>query len=167
MNRVTVLFCVYLHNPSLPWPSYTSQSLHFYAPPPLLGSCQCCVLLPCHSLFFFFSILSACYINDTRVTEGKSSSTRRHHHHHRVNLIVTLDTQFVRIIFKFVSHRVTFLPPPPRLSFLAPPLPHPTLGPEILCWYFAGMGGSRGLGLALGLRSRGFTLLFCKDWLYN
>lgn len=125
MNRVTVLFCVYLHNPSLPWPSYTSQSLHFYAPPPLLGSCQCCVLLPCHSLFFF-SILSACYINDTRVTEGKSSSTRRHHHH-RVNLIVTPDTQFVRIIFKFVSHLVSlFCLPPPPLACHSLPHPHPT-----------------------------------------
>lgn len=151
MNRVTVLFCVYLHNPSLPWPSYTSQSLHFYAPPPLLGSCQCCVLLPCHSLFFF-SILSACYINDTRVTEGKSSSTRRHHHH-RVNLIVTLDTQFVRIIFKFVSHLVSLFLPPPPSPVIPCPTPHPTPPHPwswdlvlIFCWdgRFQGSGfGSR------------------------
>lgn len=153
MNRVTVLFCVYLHNPSLPWPSYTSQSLHFYAPPPTLTWFMS-VLRSTPLSLSFFSILSACYINDTRVTEGKSSSTRRHHHHHRVNLTVTLDTQFVRIIFKFVSHLVSLfcLPPPlPVIPCSPPPTlaqPHPWSWDLVLifCWdgRFQGSGfGSR------------------------
>lgn len=49
---------------------------------------------------------------------------------------------------------------PLNASFLFPPSP----GPEIMCWYFAGMGGFWGLGLALGIGSRGFASLFCKDY---
>lgn len=153
MNRVTVLFCVYLHNPSLPWPSYTSQSLHSPPPPHLTWFVSVLHSTPLSLVFF---ILSACYINDTSVTEGKSSWT--HLHHHRINLIMTLDTQFVRIISSLYHILCHFYAHP--LVIPSPHHPDPTLGPEILCWYFAGMGGSRGLGLALGLRSRGFTLLF-------
>lgn len=157
MNRVTVLFCVYLHNPSLPWPSYTSQSLHLVPPPPppsLLGSYQCCVLLLCHS---FFSILSACYINYTCVTEGKSSSM--HLHHHRMNLIMTLDTQFVRIISSLYHILCHFYAHPlviPRP--ITPTPPHPWSWDLVLifCWD----GRFQGSGFGSRAQKQRFTLLF-------
>lgn len=146
---MTVLFCVYIHNPAFPSPSYTSRSVHFMS---LSHDLNIRSIFPPLSPFSTEVLVTRITLVSLRIRSCTCTVTD----YIWLGIFLTHNSIYFNNLKTCITSCVTFCP-----SHVIPVSPLPLLLVLRSCidillgWEVLG-----GLGLALGLRSRGFLLAF-------